>query len=203
MHLSLCPVWHMTIYLPSSRKKNVSLQLTIALSYLPIVLINTTGYNFIPFNAWWPDWKMLANFVMSYIYGTFPRNRAWAFCDLRVFSILPFNINNSGEWWKKGEHMPGVYNVCPPPPQQRPTCTKEERKENVITTGPPPPPPTFQCKGPETPLEHIIDRQPMVLGVLQHSPAKIRRCAAPPRIFNQHPRFGGERAFFLCTCNAC
>ena len=32
------------------------------LYYLPIVLSNTTKYNFIPFNVWWPDWKLLAKF---------------------------------------------------------------------------------------------------------------------------------------------
>ena len=55
----LHPVQNMTIYLSSSQKKNISLldQLTIALyyKYLPIVLCNTTKYNFIPFNRYMYD----------------------------------------------------------------------------------------------------------------------------------------------------
>ena len=49
------------ILISSSQKKNISLQLTTALScYLPIVFSDTTRYNFIPFNLWWPDWKKFA-----------------------------------------------------------------------------------------------------------------------------------------------
>ena len=50
-----------------TEKINKSLQLTIALYYLPIQLSMTTIYNFIPFYArsdhWSPDWKMLPNLV--------------------------------------------------------------------------------------------------------------------------------------------
>ena len=55
---SVCvPYDIMTIYLSSSWKKEY---ITPAICYLPIVLSNTTRYNFIPFNVWWPDWKMFA-----------------------------------------------------------------------------------------------------------------------------------------------
>ena len=42
-----------------SQKKNKSLQLTIALFYLPMVLSMATKQNLIPSYVWSRDWKML------------------------------------------------------------------------------------------------------------------------------------------------
>ena len=68
--ISLRPERHMAHFSCISQKKNKSLQLTIALYYLSIVLSTTTKQNFIPFYVWSPDLKMLQNFVCR-TYGTF------------------------------------------------------------------------------------------------------------------------------------
>ena len=59
--ISLRPVRHMPTLSHISQKNNKSLQLTLALYYLPIVLSITTKHNFICFNVWSPDWKILQN----------------------------------------------------------------------------------------------------------------------------------------------
>ena len=98
--ISLRPVRHTKIYLSSSQKINISLQLTIALCYLPIVLRNTTRYNFIPFNVWWLDWFFLQNcgyvvqdiptespFISQYIPQS-PSHTLWNIHCVRLWKIL-------------------------------------------------------------------------------------------------------------------
>ena len=53
----------MTFFSCIPQKRTKSLQLTIALYYLPIVLSITTKHNIIPFFVWSPDWEMLQNCI--------------------------------------------------------------------------------------------------------------------------------------------
>ena len=54
---------HINFFFSISQQRNKSLQVTITLYFLPIVLRTTTKHTFIPFYVWSPDWKMMQNCV--------------------------------------------------------------------------------------------------------------------------------------------
>ena len=98
--ISMRPVRHMGTLSCILQKNNKSLQLTVALYYLPIILSITTKHNFIPFYVWSPDWKMLQNVACRTGHSSTGIAQTYG----KIFGVIPkivyFSIFSKHGWFQ-------------------------------------------------------------------------------------------------------